>query len=441
MSTVTRASDPAGLAPAEPVSRPRDRWMPAVWSTLGAVVARAASLTATLACARLLPPAEFGQVGVIQSTVGMFAPLAGLGLAMTSTKFVAEHRDSDPGRAGRVLTLSLALAAISGGALAAVLVWAGPWLATHALASAALGDRLREAAGLLWLGVLEAVLIGALAGLGSFAALARAGAQSGVLSVPLVALLTWTAGVRGAIAGLVLALVLSCLWHFLALRRECRRYGIPLTLAGAHAERAVLFGFSLPSYLSGLLVAPVAWVGNALLVQATDGYLQAALFNAADRFRFVLIFIPMAVSRTAVPLLTRLRAAGDAGGFARELRWNLLLGAAATAGPAALCWLAAGPLMGLFGESFRPGWPVLSVLAFSAVPTVLNTQLGAALLSQGRAWERASADAVLAIVFVALAWWLVPRYGALGLAGVFAGAYSLASLMLAAMLFGRVRHA
>ena len=196
----------------------------------------------------------------------------------------------------------------------------------------------------------------------------------------------------------------------------------------------MLFHFSLPSYLSGLLVAPVTWLASMLLVRGPDGFGQMAIFSAADRYRYLLIFVPLAVSRIAVPALSRHFAAGDEGEYQRTLRWNLSVSTLASAGPAIFCIAIAAPLMSLFGASFRTGWPVLAVLAFSAIPTVLNTQLGAALLSEGRAWERAGVDLLLAAAFLTLSYWSVPILGAIGLAAAFAAAYSLACIVLAVLL-------
>ena len=379
-------------------------------------------------------------MGLLQSTVGMFAPVAGLGLAMTGTKFLAEFRDSDPARAGRILGLSLLMAVVAGSALTGALVLLAPWLATRMPGAPGLEVHLVMASGLLLAGVLESVQIGALIGLGAFAGLARAGSWSGAASIPAIVLLSYAYGLAGAIAGLTLSLIISCLCHGILLRAECQRFGFRATLAGAASERNLLLGFSLPSYVSGLLFAPVAWVGNALLVQRPDGLMDIAWFHAADRFRYVLMFVPLAVSRTTVPALSRLRTAGDSAGYAGTLRWNIMATTAVTLVPAVLCAALAIPLMSLFGAAFRPGWPVLLVLAASAVPTVLNTQLGAPLLADGRAWARAGVDALLAGAILVLAWWLVPGLGAVGLAAAFAGGYTLACLALVALI-GRNWHA
>ena len=57
---------------------------------------------------------------MIQSTVGMFGVFAGFGLGLTATKHVAEFRQSDPDRAGRIIGLSGLFAIGPGGLMLAV---------------------------------------------------------------------------------------------------------------------------------------------------------------------------------------------------------------------------------------------------------------------------------------------------------------------------------
>jgi O-antigen/teichoic acid export membrane protein len=400
------------------------------WAFAAAFIARSANLLALVLCARLLSKEQFGQVAIIQSTVGMFGPIAGLGLSMTITKFLAEYRFKDPARAGRILALSFTVAAIAGLLMTGALLLLAPELAARGLSSPRLSRPLMQASGLLFLGVIEAVQTGALTGLGAFARIARLSALNGVLSVPVVALLAYTEGVPGAIAGLTIALAWSCTLNGIMLHAECRKWGIRPSFSGWRSEKQVLFMFSLPSYLSGIVVAPITWMTSALLVKQSGGLGEIALFSAADRFRYLLIFLPISVSRIAVPTLSRLRAAGDDSGYRDAFRWNLALGFLATIPPALLAIALSRPLMSWFGAAFVRGWPVLAILAFSAVPTVLNTQLGAALLSDNRAWARTGTDVVLSSVFFLSAWWMVPLWKAAGLASAFAVAYTAACVTL-----------
>jgi O-antigen/teichoic acid export membrane protein len=169
---------------------------------------------------------------------------------------------------------------------------------------------------------------------------------------------------------------------------------------------------------------------SALLVKQSGGLAEMALFSAADRFRFLLIFLPISASRIAVPALSRLRSAGDHRGYRDAFRFNVAFGLLATFPPALLCIAMSRPLMSWFGDAFAHGWPVLAILALSAVPTVLNTQLGAALVARNRAWARTGTDAVLAAVFLLSAWWMIPLWKAAGLATAFAIAYTSASITL-----------
>src|SRR5258706_10786206 len=105
----------------------------AVWNLAGAIVARGFGLISSILIARILGREAFGELGVIQSTVGMFGVLAGFGLGMTATKYVAEFREKGPAKAQRIISMSLLAALISGIAMAAALVISARWLAVHTL--------------------------------------------------------------------------------------------------------------------------------------------------------------------------------------------------------------------------------------------------------------------------------------------------------------------
>jgi O-antigen/teichoic acid export membrane protein len=387
-------------------------------------------MIALVICARILARERFGELAIVQSTVAMFGPLAGLGLGMTTTKYLAEYRQNQPEKAGRILGLSLVSATAAGVMMTVSLILLAPMLAAKGLGAPNLAGILITGSGLLFLGVLEAVQTGALTGLEAFSRIAALSVWSGLLSLPVTALLVWRYGVNGAIAGFTIAVGLSCVLNAIVLRRECARLGMRANIIECWAEWRVLLAFSLPAYLSGIIIAPITWMTSALLVRQANGISQMALFSAADRWRFILIFVPIAVSRIAVPQFTRLRSEGDDGGYRKVFRLNLLLGTAITAVPAVACAAFAPTLMSMYGRSFREGSLVLAILALSAIPTILNTQLGFVLLGANRAWLRTSVDFVLAGLFLACSWWAVPRWGAAGLATSFAAAYSAASLIL-----------
>lgn len=409
------------------------------WSLASALVSRGGNMLVVIICARSLADARFGELSMILSTVGMFGPLAGLGLGTTTTKYLADYRQKQPEKAGRILGLSLVAAVVSGALMTGLLIAFAPFLAAKTLGSPGLAQYLVSGSGMLLFGVLETVQTGALTGFEAFYRIARLSVWNGLASIPLTAFLVHCYGVHGALIGMTVSSALACVLNGIVLHYEARHFGIRMDLRSCWSEWPILLGFSLPSYLGGIVVAPASWAANALLVNRPGGYSEMALFSAADRWRSFLIFVPLAASRIAVPVFSRLHSSGDRVEYHKMFRANLLLSGALTVLPALLSLAFAAPLMGIYGISFRRGWLVLAILAPSAIPTVFNTQLGSVLLSHNRAWTRMAVDFVLAGLFLGIAWWAVPRWEAPGLAGAFAAAYTLATLLL--LLLVRKIHA
>ena len=97
----------------------------------------------------------------------------------------------------------------------------------------------------------------------------------------------------------------------------------------------------------------------------------------------------------------------------------------------------AAPIMAIYGSSFRGERLVLIALAFSALPEALNAILGQPLIAAHLMWWRFAFDLLLVAVLMTLAWVLIPKWGALGLAVSYGLAYTVTSLGL--VIFARQR--
>lgn len=171
---------------------------------------------------------------------------------MTATKYIAEHRTSDPVRAGQILGLASQVAAISGGAVSLILFGLAPWLAARTLNAPHLADELRIGCILLFLYALDGMQTGALAGLEAFKAIARVGLVRGLLSFPVVIAGVWFFGLTGAVTATVLSGAAGWWLSQVALRRECARAGIRISHRGTQRNLPILWRFSLPANLEGL---------------------------------------------------------------------------------------------------------------------------------------------------------------------------------------------
>jgi len=416
------------LAPADSL---RARFaLGALWSLAGAAVSRGFLLFASVVCARFLGKEGFGALGMIQSTVGMFGIFAGLGSGLTATKYVSEFRRQDRMKAGRILALSASAAFLSGGTVTVLMILLAPYLAQHVLASPQLAAPLAIGSGLVFFGAINGYQTGALAGFEAFETIARVNFFAGVASFPLIVIGVWRGGLRGAVWGSVASLAINWALNNRALGRECASANVFCQFATCHKELSILHRFSLPAFLASIAVGPAMWVCNAWLVRQPQGYAELGIYAAADKWRLLILFVPTSVFAMVLPMLSNLHGESDVAGFRKVFRANLQLNASLSLFGALLIAALAVPIMTVYGNSFRSGRAVLVVLALSAVPEVLNSVLGQPLIAAQQMWRRFVFDLLLVAVLLVLAWALVPKWGALGLAASYSLAFATTSLGL-----------
>lgn len=383
-------------------------------------------LLATVAVARLLGKAAYGELGIIQSTVGMFGTFAGFGLGITATKHVAEYRESDPARAGRILGISALVACISGGAMAAGLLVFAPWLAEHTINAPHLVAPLRIGAVILFLSALNGAQTGALSGFEAFRRIARVNALTGVLSFPVIIAGAVLGGLNGTVWALAANLALVWTFNHLALRKEAARFGVPLAIKGCHQEWPVLWRFSLPAVLGGTLVGPVNWACAALLVNQPGGYGDMGLFNAANQWRTAILFVPAVLAQVVLPLLSNMSETSASSHFRRILRTNIILNASLALAVVLPLLVLAPYIMKAYGSEYAEGTNVLRVLALSAVLVAANEVVGSAIASRGKMWVGFGFNAMwAAVLLLTTALLLRLGYGAMGLAAASLIAYVL----------------
>jgi len=194
---------------------------------------------------------------------------------------------------------------------------------------------------------------------------------------------------------------------------------------------------SVPAALAGSIPLPTTWACNAIIARAPDGFYQVGLYNAAGQWRSLVMFVPAAIGAIVLPALTKLRDGGEYHSYRKVLRYNLALNAAVAVALAAPGIALASPLMSAYGEAFRIGSGVLSVLALVGVVTAVTNVLSQAVASDGSLWWAAAFNALWAIVSLASTY-AMRTSGAMG----FAIAQFLAILtqMVAMWIFERARH-
>jgi O-antigen/teichoic acid export membrane protein len=407
----------------------------AFWSLAGSLIARGLGLLSAIFVGRMLGKHGYGELGIIQSTIGMFGTLAGFGMGLTANKYVAEFKSSDPIRAGRIIGLTSATAWISSGIMAVVLIAYAPWLAAKTLAAPQLSGLLQIGALLLLLSGVNGAQLGALSGFESFKRIAQINLISGLLTFPLMVVGAWKWGVTGAVCGLIGSQLANCVMSFLAIRVESARYQISHHYVGCLSELRLFWSFSVPTVLIGVLNAVVIWGAGALVVNQIGGYGDMGIYNAASRVASIPNAILGMLIAPIIPMLSESFCKSDHSAYQKTFRASVLISTLAIV-PVSLIQVAAPALTLIpFGSEYQGRPLVVSWLMLYSIISCFCLCLNNALIAAGRAWLIWLLSLSFAVSYGALAVFLVPRYGGVGYAASSAIAFGVQTILSAAVLY------
>lgn len=276
------------------------------WNVIGTAVSRGLSLAATILTARFLGTVNYGELGIINSTIVMFSTFAGLGLGITCTKYIAEIGKRDVEKTGRIIGLTTLIGLFTGSIMAIALFFAAPYLATNTLNAPQLSRQLRIASIILLLDTQTGVQRGSLAGLEAFKEIARIGILQGMIGFPVLVGGAYLFGLNGAVWGLVINSSIGYILNKVTLEKLQRISGIRPIYKGALSENKVIWNLSIPSMFSNVMVGPVTLIGNTLLINTCNGYTQLGIFNAGNQWRNLLGVLPATVGSVLLPIISSL---------------------------------------------------------------------------------------------------------------------------------------
>ena len=411
----------------------------AFWSLVGATGARGSSLVAGIVIARMLGKETFGLWGIVLTTAGEFAGFASLGLALTATRYVAELRVTDPARAGRALSFCLVVALISVTAMALACAAASHVLAYRFFEAPALFIPLILASLVIFGNVGTSVMQGALAGFEDFRSIARSNVVQGVGLLAAGASMTCLFGLTGTVIGAAIAWLAALLVCVQRMVRNARNLGMPLGTKGIWQERSILWHFSIPSVLTGAVVSPVILFCQSVVARAPGGLMGLGGYQACLNWRGVVLFVPEAVRRVTLPMLSRLRGLKDQRRFILALWANIALNGGVAIAAAIPLVIFGRWILSWYGPAYPQDWDMMVVLIGSGVVQAINDVVTQVTAAMKKMWWNFGIHVVWAAVMLGAVLAFVPTYGVRGYA--YALAIATANHMLlntvAAMVFVR----
>lgn len=272
------------------------------WLVAGSTISKFLLALAYILLARMLPASEYGEYGILKSTIDNFLIFATLGVGLTTTKYISENKNDSPEVAAGVLGTSLLTVFGLGLVVAGGIFLFSDLLAVEILNSEKLKPLLSVVAIILVFTSLNGVQLGALIGLQSFQKTAIANIFQGIFLFFGIVIGGYLGGVKGAIIGNLLGIILLFFIVQYILRKELKFYKIFITLKTWRKDFKKIYKFALPASLSTLITAPTIWYLSTMLARAENGYVELGIYSAAIVFTAAIQMINGTLSNVLLPI-------------------------------------------------------------------------------------------------------------------------------------------
>ena len=372
----------------------------AFWSILGTFISKLIVLVAGIVCANLLGPKGYGELGIIRSTINMFVIFGTAGMGVTATKFISQYRKNNIEKVGTIFAISNIFTFISGFVISLFVIIFSPGV-SEILNEPELCFSIRFGGLLLFFSIVNGCYNGSLLGYENFKSLAINTFGSSLIEAVFVVAGAYWGGVAGALIGYGIGIMSLTVFNKFSVHKLFKASGVMPNYSNLHiGDFKVLYQFSLPAALSSFIVVPSYWIARALLANHS-GFEEVGMYEAAEQWRTIILFIPSALSNIILPMLSGYQSLNDSHSYKKTFYCNLLLNVSVSALVAAIVILFSGLILDVYGQGFDNRLTFI-ILACSTVFSSFSTVVGVTIISKGRAWQGLCFNMIWSLTFIGL---------------------------------------
>ena len=355
----------------------------AFWSLFGTSVSKVIVLCATIIVARILSKSEYGELGMIRSTISMFMAFSGFSIGATASKYIAENRNGNKEFAARIYMLALLFSMVMAIVFGSIVLFASDYIATNSFAAPYLSDVVKMSSLILIFATLSGSQTGVLSGFEDFKTISKAHMLFGFAESVLIVFGAMIGGVDGVIVGFGLANLVNFtyLHHFASKHIRKLGYSTKELLSKIKLkDLSVLYAFSLPATISSILVMICVWYSKTYLVQVS-GFEAMATFDIAEQWRTQLLFIPAAISQIVLPILSNSKQSNNQ---TQVVKINLAINVSVTVAILLLLLVFGKYIMSMYGDAYTNTLP-LCLMAVTGVIISMTNVLGSLCFANDKA--------------------------------------------------------
>lgn len=351
------------------------------WAVIGSAVSKCAAMVVSIIIARLLGVEEFGEYGMVKTTLFYIAVFSTFGLGSTATRYMAQCDAEDHLSIYNLIRNSISITLITSTVMAVLL-----FTCAHLITDEPhLISILRYTSLIVIFNAINTTQLGLLSGLKQFKTIAINNTISGIATFIFGIALTYYFGLVGAVMSLFITIFLQCIINQIALSKYLRsiRGKVEQSKNINHSTIKHLFKFSLPIAMQECVYASASWI-RVMMITSFAGYDELGLYTATNQCHLIIIFIPSVLRNVILSHLSS--SLNNSTLHKRTFKTMLRINLYSTLLPATGIALLSPVIEMVYGDSFVGLAPVVIVAAISSVfESICDTYIQE-FISRGRNW-------------------------------------------------------
>lgn len=400
------------------------------WSFFGGAFTYSLVLVSSFFLVRILGKITFGQLAAIRSTVNTFSVFGALGLETTSAKFISENKENKS-KIQNYLGLIIIITFIFSILVSLVSLFFSSEIVTYFFNDYSLITGFQLAIILLFTRIFIVLQTGILYGFEAYKVYAKVNFFVGIISLPTIIICTYYGALIGAIIGFAVSNLINILFNLFSILTLLKDKQITINYKDYKTELNTIWEFSIPALLSGVLVSPINWLCYMFLVKSKDGFSEVAVFEIANQWRMMLVFVPATVGKVFLPTLSGLFGEKNNKDYKVAVKYSFLINSGLILFLSIIVILFSAEIMQFYGDEFANKNMTLILLAISSILIVVNSVIGQIIASKNKMWLGLTFNFFWAIALLVSSYYFITikNMGSIGLAYGNLVSYLLLSLI------------
>lgn len=388
-----------------------------VWSFVGLILTKLIMLISGILCAHVLTKEEYGQFGMVRSTIDLFYTVGAVGMGATTSKYIAQYLYSAKEKITEIYGMSNVFTIFCGVVISTVLYFFSNYIAFKMLNKTELEQPIKLGSLLLFVMVLNGMQNGALSGFEQFKTITINKLIASIFEALLMIVGAFYWKVPGAILGFGLGYAVLLLLNKHSISNAFKKHKISYRPYKFYKNcMPILYKFSLPALLTSLTITPIYWIIRTILVKH-DGYGELALFEASMQWQVAVSFIPSVLGSVLLPILSGYN--GNIASYKRFYHYNLMSNLLVSSFVAIAIIVASPYIIGLYGKEYDNSMPMI-ILMISSIIYSVNSVSCVLLTSRGYMWAHFIINILYSVVLLLTSSIIISYgYGSTGLALAF----------------------